>query len=113
MTMAIDRLAKAVRAAREKAGLSQRELAAKLNMNTRTIMDLEICRSNPKVETFFLIAEALHISLDALIFTGTAQPNAVSVEVLDFFSDKSREESASYIRICREIDQLKNKQIDS
>lgn len=41
--VALDLLAKAVREAREERGLSQRELARKLSMNTRTIMDLEIC----------------------------------------------------------------------
>lgn len=64
--VALDLLAKAVREAREERGLSQRELARKLSMNTRTIMDLEICRSNPKGETIFLIARELHISLDAM-----------------------------------------------
>ena len=63
--VALDLLAKAVREAREERGLSQRELARKLSMNTRTIMDLEICRSNPKGETIFLIARELHISFDA------------------------------------------------
>ena len=53
METALDRLAKAVREAREKRGISQRELARKLNMNTRTVMDLEIGRSNPKGETIF------------------------------------------------------------
>ncbi|MFR0799417.1 MAG: helix-turn-helix domain-containing protein [Oscillospiraceae bacterium] len=42
--VALDLLAKAVREAREEQGLSQRELARRLSMNTRTIMDLEICR---------------------------------------------------------------------
>ena len=58
--VALDLLAKAVREAREERGLSQRELARRLSMNTRTIMDLEICRSNPKGETIFLIARELH-----------------------------------------------------
>ena len=53
MYVALDLLAKAVREAREERGLSQRELARKLSMNTRTIMDLEICRSNPKGRNYF------------------------------------------------------------
>lgn len=68
--VALDLLAKAVREAREERGLSQRELARKLSMNTRTIMDLEICRSNLKGETIFLIARELHISLDAIAHAG-------------------------------------------
>ena len=57
--VALDLLAKAVREAREERGLSQRELARRLSMNTRTIMDLEICRSNPKGETIFLTRQWL------------------------------------------------------
>lgn len=107
MTTSMDRLAREVRAAREKAGLSQRKLAEKLNMSVRTIMDLETCQSNPKAETIFLVVAELHISLDAILYTGTAQPNAVDVEVLDFFSDKSKKDAVSYVRICREIEQLR------
>ena len=110
MQTALDKLAKTVRNAREKKGLSQRELARKLNMNMRTIIDLEMGRSNPKGETIFLIAEELHISLDALIYTDSAQPNAVSIDVLEFFSDKSAEESATYIEICRHIETLTQKE---
>lgn len=110
MQSALDKLAKTVRDAREKKGLSQRELARKLNMNMRTIMDLEMGRSNPKGETIFLIAQELHISLDALIYTGTAQPNAVSIDVLEFFSDKTPEESKTYVQICRQIETLHTKE---
>ena len=90
--VALDLLAKAVREAREERGLSQRELARKLSMNTRTIMDLEICRSNPKGETIFLIARELHISLDAIAHAGTSRPNSVNADVLEFFSGKENEE---------------------
>lgn len=110
MDTALDRLAKAVREAREMRGISQRELARKLNMNTRTIMDLEIGRSNPKGETIFLIADELHISLDAILYSGTAKPNAVGIDVLQFFSDKSDTDVASYIEICRQIERLRRKE---
>lgn len=109
--IALDRLAKEVRNAREKAGLSQRKLAEKLNMSVRTIIDLENCQSNPRGETIFLIAAELHISLDAILYTGTAQPNSVGVEVLDFFSGKSETDTAAYIRICREIEKLRKNEI--
>lgn len=94
--VALDLLAKAVREAREERGLSQRELARRLSMNTRTIMDLEICRSNPKGETIFLIARELHISLDAIAHAGTSRPNSVSADVLEFFSGKDDAESKDY-----------------
>ena len=106
--VALDLLAKAVREAREERGLSQRELARKLSMNTRTIMDLEICRSNPKGETIFLIArELLHISLDAIAHAGTSRPNSVSADVLEFFSGKDDAESRDYIDLCRQVEKMK------
>ena len=104
--VALDLLAKAVREAREERGLSQRELARKLSMNTR---DLEICRSNPKGETIFLIARELHISLDAIAHAGTSRPNSVSADVLEFFSGKDDTESRDYIDLCRQVEKMKKK----
>ena len=110
MYVALDLLAKAVREAREERGLSQRELARKLSMDTRTIMDLEICRSNPKGETIFLIARELHISLDAIAHAGTSRPNSVSADVLEFFSGKDDAESRDYIDLCRrQVQKMKKK----
>lgn len=37
--------------------LTQKQLAERLGMNLRTIIDLEICQSNPKFETVCLIAK--------------------------------------------------------
>lgn len=106
MQTLVDKLAKAVRDAREEQGLSQRELAQRLNMNTHTIMDFEIGRSNPRIETILLIAAELHISLDAVLYTGSSKPNSVDVEVLEFFAGKSNQETHDYIEICRRIEKL-------
>ncbi len=76
----------------------------------RTIMDLEMGCSNPKGETIFLIAQELYISLDALIYTDKAHPNAVSIDVLEFFSEKTKEDIATYVEICRQIEPLHSKE---
>ena len=70
-------------------------------------MDLEICRSNPKGETIFLIARELHISLDAIARAGTSRPNSVSADVLEFFSGKGDAESRDYIDLCRQVEKMK------
>ena len=46
METSLDKFTKAIRKTRE--SISQRDLAQKLNMNARTIMDLEIRHSAPK-----------------------------------------------------------------
>lgn len=109
MQSLVDRLAKAVREAREARGLSQRELAQRLNMNTHTIMDFEVGRSNPRIETILLIAAELHISLDSVLYTGTSKPNSVDAEVLEFFAGKGKEESQDYIQFCRQVEALSKK----
>lgn len=104
MQSLVDRLAKAVREAREERGLSQRELAQRLNMNTHTIIDFEVGRSNPRIETILLIAVELHICLDPVLYTGTNKPHSVDAEVLSFFAGKNKEETRDYIQICRQIE---------
>ena len=102
----LDILAQTARRAREARGMSQMDLAHKLNMNPHTIMDFEVGRSNPKAETVFLIADELGISLDAILFAGTDRPNAVNIEVLDFFAGKTPEEAGEYIKLCRQVEQM-------
>lgn len=109
MQSLVDRLAKAVREVREARGLSQRELAQRLNMNTHTIMDFEVGRSNPRIETILLIAAELHISLDSVLYTGTSKPNSVDAEVLEFFAGKGKEKSQDYIQFCRQVEALSKK----
>ena len=106
MQTLVDKLAKAVRDAREGQGLSHRELAQRLNMNTHTIMDFEIGRSNPRIETILLIAAELYISLDAVLYTGSSKPNSVDTEVLDFFAERRGDETHDYVEICRQIEKL-------
>ena len=48
----------------------------------------------------------MNISLDAILYSGTAQPNTVSIDVLKFFSDKTEAEAEAYIQICRQIETL-------
>ena len=106
MQLPIDKLANRVREAREEQHLSLNDLAEMLNMNSHTIMAFENGRSNPRIETVLMIAAALHISIDSVLYSGSARLNAVDVEVLDFFSGKGKEESGRYIRICREIEAI-------
>ena len=65
----VDSFAAALRAARARQHLTQRALAEKLHMSVRTIIEIELGRSNPR---FALLAEELNISLDAIVFPDTA-----------------------------------------
>ena len=69
-------------------------------------MEIELGRSNPKAETLFLIATELHVSIDAIIFTNSNKPNAVSPDVLSFFALKTDDESKRYVEVCQQIESL-------
>lgn len=90
----VDSFAAALRAARAKRHLTQRALADNLHMSVRTIIEIELGRSNPRFETVALLAEELNISLDAIVFPDTATAT-VSKTVTDFFAGKSEAEIQS------------------
>ncbi|WP_313529342.1 helix-turn-helix domain-containing protein [Anaerotignum sp.] len=100
MQSSLDCFAKAVRMKRLERELSQRDLADKLNMSMRTIINIEKNRSNPKMETIVILAKELNISLDSLIFDH--QSSTIPKCVLDFFAGKSEDEAKKYIDLCKQ-----------
>ncbi len=103
----LDLFAADVRAARVKRNLTQRQLADKLHMSVRTIIEIERCKSSPRFETVATIARELDISLDAVVFQNI-QTDSVSKTVTDFFSGKSEEEVQKYISLCKQADKFKD-----
>lgn len=95
-----------LRAARIKRNLTQQELADKLHMCVRTIIEIEKCKSSPRFETVAMLARELNISLDAVVFQNLQSDN-ISKNVIDFFSNKSEDEIQKYIALCQQADMLK------
>ena len=104
MNNPLDEFGMKVRKERDARGLTQKQLAAKLGMSHRTVMQAEICRSNPKFETVVLLAQELNISLDALLFPETTSPNELPKCVCDYFKDKTEAEAQKLIGLCRQIE---------
>lgn len=98
----IDEFSKKLREKREAAEQTQKGLAAKLGMSHRTIMDTELCRSNPKFETVAMLAKELNISLDAIVFPDMVSPNGIPKCVYDFFKDKTESDAQKYIDLCKQ-----------
>lgn len=99
MNNPLDLFAWKVRSERKRQHLTQRKLAERLNMNARTIIDLETCQSNPKFETVALVAKELNISVDAAIFPDMVN-QTVSKTVVDFFAGKSEAEIENILRFA-------------
>ncbi|MCI8881418.1 MAG: helix-turn-helix transcriptional regulator [Lachnospiraceae bacterium] len=71
-------LATAVRDARTKLGLSQEKLAEILNIDSRTILNIETGRGNPKFNKLYPLITYLKIPADTIFYANTGnhhQPN--------------------------------------
>lgn len=68
MNDAKQNLAAAVREARTKLGLSQEKLAEILNIDSRTILNIEAGRGNPKFEKLYPLVTFLNIPADKIFY---------------------------------------------
>lgn len=70
-------LGDAVREARTKLGLSQEKLAEDLGVDTRTILNIEAGRGNPKFDVLFALITYLQIQAEPLFYPKSEipQPN--------------------------------------
>ena len=103
MNNPLDLFAWKVRSERKRQHLTQKQLAERLGMNPRTIIDLETCQSNPKFETVVLVTKELNISVDAAIFPEMIN-QTVSKTVVDFFAGKSEVEIEKFIALCKQAE---------
>lgn len=103
----LDLFAERLRAARARRNITQRQLAEKLNMSVRTIIELEKCNSSPRFETVAALAREMNISLDAIVFQNM-RSDAVSKSVIDFFAGKSEEEIEKYLALCRQAEAFRD-----
>ena len=101
----LERFAHKLREKREQGKITQRELADRLNMCSRTIIEIENCKSNPRFETVALIAEEMNISLDGIVFHDKVS-QTVPKCVVDFFANKSEADAQKYIDLCRSSEKL-------
>ncbi len=60
-------LGQAIKTAREKAGLTQEELAAKASVTLRMLQKYESGKPRPRYETLFQLADALSIAPEKLL----------------------------------------------
>ena len=102
----IDEFGEKVLEKRKARDQTQRELAIKLGMSYRTVLQAETGQSIPRFDTVIILAQDLGISLDALVFPETAAPNAVPKCVYDFFHGMSANDAQRYIDFCKRIEAL-------
>lgn len=68
MTFSIETLAKNLRRRRTEMGLTQDELAKMVGIGQSAVCTIEQCRHIPRVDTVCMLAEALGMTLDELVY---------------------------------------------
>lgn len=105
MQNSIDSFGEAVRIERARRRLTRKQLAELLHLSERTLMDVELARTNSRLETVAIIAQGLDISLDAIVSPNT-QREYLPKSVSDFFVGKSEGEIQKYISLCRYVESM-------
>lgn len=103
-------LAIAVRKARKEHGLSQEKLAETIKIDTRTILNIEAGRGNPKFDKLHAIVTYLKIPADKIFYPDNqnSQPNLQKLMTL--LNDCTEQEAEALLPMVRYLLDLLHKQ---
>lgn len=94
-------LAKAVQERRASSGMTQDNLAMIADTNSRTILEIENGRGNPRLETLFPLIRALRIDANAVFYPELESGNKQQRQLQLEFAECSDEEAEMLLGICR------------
>lgn len=103
-------LAIAVREARTELGLSQERLAEILNLDTRTILNIEAGRGNPKFEKLHPLITYLKIPADKIFYPDSLNQAPSLQKLLTLLNDCTEQEAADLLPMVRYLLDLLRKQ---
>lgn len=90
-----------VREAREKQLITQVELAEKLGLDVRTIINIENYRGNPKMEVLFPLIRELKIIPEQIFFPESTLEGKAERKILLELSDCSEQELEAIVTLIR------------
>ena len=103
-------LAKAVREARTELGLSQERLAEILNLDQRTILNIEAGRGNPKFEKLHPLVTYLKIPADKIFYPDNRSHAPNLQKLLALLDDCTEQEANDLLPMMRYLLDLLRKQ---
>lgn len=103
-------LAIAVREARTELGLSQEKLAEILNLDTRTILNIEAGRGNPKFEILYPLITYLKIPADRIFYPANTNQQPNLQKLLTLQNDCTEQEAEDLLPMVRHLLNVLRKQ---
>lgn len=88
-------LAQAVRDARLERGISQEKLAEILGFDTRTILNIEAGRGNPKFDKLYPLITYLKIPADKIFYPESENPQPELQKLLTMLTDCTEQEAVA------------------
>lgn len=88
-------LAQAVRDARLERGISQEKLAEILGFDTRTILNIEAGRGNPKFDKLYPLITYLKIPADKIFYPESENPQSELQKLLTMLTDCTEQEAVA------------------
>lgn len=86
-----------IRQARESMGFTQEKLAELAGISTAYYCQIELGNKSPSLETLINIADAMHVSIDALVYG--ARKNSDQMDILRLFEDCTQDEVAKLRKV--------------
>lgn len=96
-------LGDAVKETRLKLGLSQGELAARIGVDKRTILNIEKHKGNPRTEVLFPLVRALEIDPRLIFYPETAANKEELDQIHEILSKCTKEELAMITPILESV----------
>ena len=106
-------LANAVREARSNLGLSQEQLAEILGFDSRTILNIENGRGNPKFEKLYPLITYLKIPADKIFYPTQNTPSPNLQKLLTLLNDCTEQEAEDLLPMVHYLLNLLRKQENS
>lgn len=104
MNPQIVEIGKRIKQSRKEQGLSQAELADRMNVSPSYLSDIENGKTNFSLETLIRLTESLQISSDWLLQTDIPSVKTIhSAEIENILSDCSSSESQLLIKMLKDM----------
>ena len=92
-----------VRKARNRMGLTQNQVAALINADERTIMNIETYKANTTMEVLYPLIRTLHIDARDIFNPESGKDSPVYCQLRTLIDNCTEEEAATLLSVCETI----------
>lgn len=96
-------LGDAVRRARMKLDLTQSEVAESIDVDVRTVLNIENCKGNPKMEVLYPLVRVLKIDAKEIFYPEMQRESPSISQLRLLIEDCSEEEAATMIPVLKSV----------